>query len=371
MAISLNKILLSFLSRRLGRSATRLELLPRIKAYGDVLPELSALEKRSIMSVWDPISNKLDFDYWRFYKALMGECNPLLVPDNLYWSSIIRVLNPVSLTRTYINKSLYPIIFRGVPQPQILLNVINGTIYDCNMDRVSLEDAAKILTGYDDEIVVKPTVATSGGAGVKQVKPHLSFSEMKRILSEYGQNYICQKKVRQSKYTSIFNESSLNTFRVNTLNLNGKISCECLMMRHGTEGAIVDNFAMGGVACGMNNDGVFNGNNFNNEFKKRVYLQDGTPYSSHSIPGISTVIQLAIDSHQRFMPHIGHAAWDFAIDEDNNPLMIEVNLMLPGIILEQLSSGSSIFGDRIEEVILYVSRRAWKLPWTEYVGGWQ
>lgn len=373
MTLNPNKILLQALSNRLGRSATKLELVPRIKTIGKALPTLSDTEKGTIVNLWERIEAKeINLDYWRFYKAFSkGDVNPLFVPDNIYWSRIIRALNPVSLTRTYINKSLYPIIFKGVRQPEILVNVINGIPYNGKMDRITEDSMAKILYGFGDDVIIKPTVATSGGRGVSKIGSTLDIKEIRHILSSYGKNYICQGIVRQSASTAVFNPTSLNTFRVNTININGKTTCECVMMRHGLSGSVVDNFAVGGVVCGMNADGKFNGNNFNAELKLLSHLQNGTPYNSLSIPKITDVIDYAIDSHQRFMPHIGHAAWDFALDNEDKPIMIEVNLMLPGILMEQLTSCGSIFGERTDEVIEYAIKRNKHLAWTEFVGGWQ
>lgn len=372
MIFNVNKTLVKLLSDRLGRSATRLELTPRISLLGSRLPELTADEKLAIMGIWSGIGrNIVDFDYWRFYKALGGKLSPNLVPDNIYWSRIIRALNPASLTRTYINKNLYPIIFKGLRQPDILVNVIDGVSYNSDMERITPEEAVKIVCAYGNDFIIKPTTATSGGRGVTKLKAGTEPDEIRHTLLKYGRKYICQGAVRQSPHTAVFNNSSLNTFRVNTLNINGNVTCESLMMRHGQAGNFIDNFAAGGVVCGMDTRGRFNGNNYNSLLQRVTQLQDGTPYNSMTIPAANLVTEAAIDAHRYFMPHIGHAAWDFALDENNNPVMIEVNLMLPGIVMEQLTSGSPIFGSRTEEVINYAAKRNKTISWTEYVGGWE
>ncbi len=373
MQVSVNKMLLNLLSNRLGRSATRLELLPKIAKAGRALPGLTDDEKSVIHRIWSPLKpSDINFDYWRFYKAFFGEeLSAQFVPDNIYWSRIIRALNPVSLTRTYINKNLYPIIFKGVRQPKVYVNVIDSVIYNENMESISIQKAVDILSKSDTDIIIKPTRATSCGAGVKKITSGLSKSEIERVLRAYGHDYICQSVIRQSKSTEIFNKCSLNTFRVNTVNINGRVSCENLIMRHGLTGSIVDNLAVGGVACGMTPTGNFNGFCFNAKFQRIDKLSNGSKYIDHAIPAISDVIDQAIDTHKRYLPNIGHAAWDFAIDEDEKPVMIEVNLMLPGIIMEQLSSGQSIFGCRTEEVIDYARRKNQKQSWTEFVGGWE
>lgn len=346
--------------------------MPRIKAVRDKIQPLSKSEKDSIFETWRPLAGKnIELDYWKFYKTLMGGAvSALMVPDNLYWSKIIRTLNPISFTRTYTNKSLYPIIFKGLSQPRTLLNSINGIIYNGNMARLTISEAVKTIADSEEDIIIKPTRETSGGSGIKKIHKKSSPESIKGVLGTYGLNYICQCVVRQSPSTAIFNGASLNTFRVNTLNLNGTTTCECIMMRHGLKDSIVDNFAAGGIVCGMNTKGQFNGVGFNSKLERIDSLHDGMDYTCLSIPAIDKVISQAIDAHQCFMPHIGHAAWDFAIDENEKPVMIEVNLMLPGIISEQLSSGGSIFGERTEEVIEYAKERLPKISWTEFVGGW-
>lgn len=371
MAINPNTLLLKALSNRLGHSADRLELKPRIETLGGKLHELSSEEKASVLHSWKTIGDGIvNPDYWRFYKA-MGVFNPLFVPDNIYWSRIIRTLNPVSLTRTYINKSLYPIIFKGLRQPEIVVNSINGDGYDGDMNRLTATEVLHKVQTFGDDIIIKPTTASSGGSCVSKIAAGTAPEEVKRILERYGRNFICQRAVRQSESTAVFNPSSLNTFRVNTINLNGKTTVECLMMRHGLNGSVVDNFAVGGIVCGMTKDGDYNGTNFNTKLERVSQTQDGSLYQEKVIPAINKVLAAATDAHQRYMPHIGHAAWDFAIDENENPVMIEVNLMLPGIIMEQLTAGAPIFGDRTEEVINYANRRKQTLRWTEFVGGWE
>lgn len=372
MKLNPNSILLQVLSNRLGRSANKLELEPRIRQIDGKLQPLTDTEKSDIHNRWGEIADgNLILDYWRFFKTMLDQpANSLFVPDNIYWSRIIRALNPVSLTRTYINKNLYPIIFKGLHQPTVLVNVINGVAYDGKMNRLTIEEAVTKLSDYNDDIIIKPTTATSGGRGVTKIGKDTPSDEIKKILASYGKNYICQGIVHQSKSTAVFNETSLNTFRVNTVNINGKTTCECLMMRHGLDGSIVDNFAVGGVVCGMTVDGKYNGNNYDTSMRRFSQLPDGTPYASISIPKIQDVIDQAIQAHQKYMPHIGHAAWDFGIDENEKPIMIEVNLMLPGILMEQLTAGHSIFGNRTDEVIKYALDRNKSIKWTEFVGGW-
>lgn len=196
------------------------------------------------------------------------------------------------------------------------------------------------------------------------------MEDISKILKDYGHSYICQEVLEQSKLTAQFNKTSLNTFRINTLNLNGKITVENIMFRHGRNNSIVDNFGLGGVCCGVNNDGTFIGRAIDaslNNYNKSPF---GVSYCDIVIPETSMIVDYAIRAHRRYLPMIGHAAWDFALSETNTPVFIEVNLGWPGLVSEQLSSGRSIFNGRADEVLAYAQKYYSNLRFTDFLGNW-
>lgn len=111
----------------------------------------------------------------------------------------------------------------------------------------------------------------------------LNEQELATKFQSMGNFWICQSVVHQSAKTAQFNKSSLNTFRINTLFLNGKVSVVNIMFRHGREGAIVDNGGAGGICCGVDAEGQFTGLAFDsklNRFKKTAF---GEVYSKVKI----------------------------------------------------------------------------------------
>lgn len=67
---------------------------------------------------------------------------------------------------------------------------------------------------------------------------------------------------------------------------------------------------------------------------------------------------------------MGHAAWDFALNENEEPVFIEVNLGWPGIMTEQLSSCRPVFGERTQEAIEYAIANQNKMSFTDFIGHW-
>ncbi len=61
--------------------------------------------------------------------------------------------------------------------------------------------------------------------------------------------------------------------------------------------------------------------------------------------------------HRRYMPSMGIVGWDVALDVNNQPIVIEANIINPGILFTQLANSTPIFGERTEEVVQYVVKK--------------
>lgn len=46
--------------------------------------------------------------------------------------------------------------------------------------------------------------------------------------------------------------------------------------------------------------------------------------------------------------------WDFALDDNNTPTLIEANIDIPGIFFEQLANARPLFRERHDEVMQYI-----------------
>ena len=95
------------------------------KFYPPIKVKLTENEVYSINKVWGKLGKKIDFRYWQFYKKL-GMFNASMVPENLYVGYIIRTLNPLKLSKCLQNKNHYPLLFRELKQPEVVVNCIRG-----------------------------------------------------------------------------------------------------------------------------------------------------------------------------------------------------------------------------------------------------
>lgn len=355
---------------KVARGATDSELLSRIKYFN--LPSLTKDEMQSINDVYAGLDIKIDNRYWQLYKVVLGgKISPCFIPDDIYVSRILRLLNPIKFASPLQNKNIYPVLYRELNQPQILINCINGVMRDRSDASLTLDKAEEVIRNAG-EFIIKASRGTCGGRGVQRFDS-LQTAESKEIrdlLLAYGDFFVVQKCVKQSEQTRKFNKTSLNTFRVNTLNLNGQTSVVNIMFRHGRDGAIVDNGGSGGICCGINVEGRFSGIAVDTKLDRYESTAFGEKYSDQVITVMPSICKTAINAHNMYLPMMGFAAWDFALDEHDNPVLIEVNLGWPGIMLEQMSNAAPIFGDRTHEVLEYCKKRLKTIHRNEFNGDW-
>lgn len=369
MRKQIENILLHALTNRNAKVGTKTELEER---YKQILPppikvKLTENEVYSINKVWGKLGKKIDFRYWQLYKKL-GMFNAFMVPENLYVGYIIRTLNPLKLSKCLQNKNHYPLLFRELKQPEVVVNCIRGVWYNAGMEVLDSKDATRIFADVD-ECIIKPVSESCSGHGIKRVKID-GRTDYQTLFDSYGGNFICQKIVKQYSKTDDINASSLNTFRINTFNVNGLITVEDMIFRHGQQGSVVDNGHGGGVCCGINADGTLSGWGYDAKMKRHTVAPNGVPYMDIKLPEVKILMDFAVNAHRLYLPAMGQVAWDLALDENCEPILIEVNLGWPGVIFDQMANGKPLFGSRTEEIIEYVADNMKYLQWKDFLGNW-
>ena len=317
------------------------------------LSHLTDDEIKKVNFLWGKIPMNIDTLYFKMFKTF--SCfNERYCPDDLFFPYILRSLNRYEYALAFQHKGLIPSLFSGLIKiPNTIVNNINGVNFDADNNPISKEKAADILR-QRDFFIIKPTVESCMGHGVR--KASYNKTNFDSIFNEYKKNFIIQDVVKQSSITSIFNEPSLNTFRITTLYLNGVSSLCSIIFRCGQDNKCVDNGGQGGIMVGVNSNGDFADYGWNNKYKKFAKSSSGAIFKGYNNPKMQEMVCLALNLHEHKLPFIGIIGWDFALDSNNDIVLIEVNLYNPGIQFEQLCPQLPIFGDRTEEVIEYVLR---------------
>lgn len=274
------------------------------------------------------------------------------ISESIMYPYMMRKLNPLKYAAVYANKGMYGILFENINRPYEFLRICNGVVLDHHNNILTIENRLHAIANYDGSVIVKPGADSHGGAGVQILKTK-DIEELRSVIDMYGANCIVQKLVEQSDSTARFNETSLNTFRILTLLLNGKVTVLARMLRCGAKDSTVDNVSSGGMIIDITGTGkLTRGVSFHQiNIEKN---SSGIVLRGETIDEISIVCEFAKSLHAR-IPLCAMVGWDIALDKDNNPVLLESNVMAPDTWVYQMLHGP-IFGDRFDEVIDYVFR---------------
>ena len=312
--------------------------------YGRVIPNISR-----------------GYDFFRAMKQI-DRFDVNYIPSSYYYPFLLRVLNPEKPKKLLCNKSLLKFIYQtSVKQPTTPIRSLAGVYFDENNHPISPSKAKSIIMDSDGPLLYKPSTDSNSGSGIrlfsKNELPELGNSIGNlEILRNGRADFVLQKPVSQSTETSVFNPSSLNCFRVTTLNLHGKVTADSITLKCGPKNSFVDNIGSGkrGVIVGVTSDGELSEHGYYGN-GERCSEHNGIKFKGRRICAINKVIEAALTLHGMIEScHV--IGWDIALDYNNEPVIIEGNTNYPGISLEQMCSGP-IFGERTDEVIAYVYNR--------------
>lgn len=120
-------------------------------------------------------------------------------------------------------------------------------------------------------------------------------------------------------------------------------------MRFGSGGSLVDNVGAGtGYIIGVYEDGRVSSIAMGKDHVVD-HFGERTPLASARVPGIAKVHAFAEDLHHH-LPACSVVGWDIALDEHDDPVLIEANAGNCGALLEQLTY-APLFGDRFDEIM--------------------
>lgn len=288
---------------------------------------------------------KVDLSAHNFYTEKTGQFCVDYMPDDLYFCYIDQFYNDWREVRYADNKCFYRRMFTGVQQPQELASRINGFWYTGDFNRITRQELNALLE-QEPEIVVKKALESEGGRGVYFIKGNQLETVEKNIIDDI----VIQRPIRQHPALSAINSTSVNTIRLMSLLTEEGAKIYSGILRMGIHGARVDNASSGGITCGISWDG---------KLKKYAYTASGIRYEKHmdsgvvfdgyEIPGFAKCMDAVKQLHVQ-VPRFRLVSWDFSIDEQGEPLLVEANLHYGQLDFHQLNNGP-IFGEDTHKIL--------------------
>ena len=301
---------------------------------------------------------KIDLRWHRLYQTFTGNFDKRYFPEILFSTKLELLLCDRLIARQFTDKSMVELLYGnvlGLVIPKTIVLCCSGIYYDGNRTIISKENALKLLKNCGNKII-KKTIDSDSGRGVSIIDVHSGIDQknnvtIENLLNEFGNNFIVQDLVKNSADIRKIYPKSLNTFRVITYIVNGKVYHAPLVMRIGKSGNEVDNIHAGGLFIGVNDDGTLLDTAFT-EFCERYERHPDTniEFNKYKINGIDKMLEKAYVCHG-LTPHMGMISWDFTIDDKDRIVLIEVNLNNQSIWFSQMAHGKAFFGDNTEYML--------------------
>ncbi|MDE5757203.1 MAG: hypothetical protein K2H85_01185, partial [Allobaculum sp.] len=292
-----------------------------------------------------------------------------VVPENIICNYVSPILNPIAFRKVYEDKNIYGKLFKAEALPKTLLRKMGGINLTENYIPIDLtnQQLTLVLIEYN-RVIVKPTIDTSSGRGVKLFERgsdnefHLVNQDEVILTSEfldgeYGNNYIIQECIEQSDFMAALNKDSVNTFRIGSYRSVEDNQPKILFVgiRMGVKGSYVDNTHAGGAKIRVNMDGTL-ADYAVEGFGDIVETHNDINFKTHhlKVPNFDKIISFVKNLHLA-LPHMRLVAFDVMLDKNNEPKLIEYNISGFSTWLPQWT-GQNVLGDYTDEIINYCAK---------------
>lgn len=335
-----------FLPMRLKKKNSEIPMTPRQK--------LSVEEKKKVKDLLGPLCQKSTIRCYEFYKGYGCGFSELYSPNDFYFLAEC-LMNKTWANSFLSHKCCLKYFIPKKNRPLTIVQNIDGHLMDMNDEIISIDQAIGLLE--DAKVFFyKNAINTGGGVGVYKVDVDKIIGNKSDYFKELldGKDFIVQSPVKQSRTMSQFNSSSVNTIRVLSLNLYNRCTILSSFIRMGGKGSVVDNLHgnSGGVLVGIDDKGNLSPWGINQYYEKQDQAPSGVMFQGITINAYNSVKDFVISAHKN-IKEVNLIGWDIAIDENDNPIVIEINLGSADIAAHQVFNGP-VFGERTAEVIDYV-----------------
>lgn len=315
----------------------------------NAIPEIDMEYQRDIKKFWRKYDKFPSTVFHRWYTGANGIKDVKYIPENFFYDVVERHYNDMTLEPAYSDKGMYRKLYSDIKQPTTIFVNMNGFFYDENYNTITKETACLLLQN-EERVIIKPTRDSGGGKNVQflDVKQYDSQSLL-AIFDEYAKDYIVQLPLKQHPQLAALHKQSINTIRVMSMLENDEVSIVSTVIRMGVGNACVDNECSGGINCGVDGNGCLSDVAYDGSGKVYLRHPQGFEFNQGYVPCYDKVIAVIKEQHRK-LPYFGLISWDFTVDENEEPVMIELNLNWCGLNFHQLHHGP-LFGERTEEIL--------------------
>lgn len=324
---------------------------------------LTSEQKQKIDKIYiENYGRKVPYIWHRHFTAFTGKFDEKYIPELLYIPEFEAYMN---LNNEYLNvfsdKNVLPYIAKNadVRMPETICSCTKG-IYRDGKNAIIRRNELMYLISKAGSVFVKPSLDSSSGNGCAIINIESGIDRnsgkmLEDIIKDLGSDFVVQEKLTCHSSLANIYPKSVNTFRIITYLWKNEIKAMPAILRIGSGGNYLDNAHAGGMFIAVDEDGTLHKTAFT-EFKKEYDVHPDTQlrYEGYKIELFPKVLSTAKRMHE-FFPQIGVINWDFTINEEGNPVLIEMNTRGGSIWLAQMAHGKGVFGDDTVEVLKWMS----------------
>lgn len=334
----------------------------RVKIWSEII--LTQEQKNEIDELYiKNYGKKIPYTWHRHFTAFTGNFDKNYFPEHLYIPKFENYMNPdKAYEKVFSDKNLLSYFASniGVLTPKTYFSCVTG-LYRDEFNKIITKDQLFENLKNIGEVFIKPSTDSCSGEGCALINiengiDKYSNKNIFEIVEKLGKNFIIQEKLICHETIKKLYPNSVNTFRVITYRWKDKIENCPVLMRIGQGGKNVDNAHAGGMFIAVEEDGRLHEKAFT-EFKKEyIYHPDSKIiFKNYRIPNIDKIIEAAKNMHS-LLPQIGSYNWDFTLNQEGKPVLIEANIGNGSIWLPQMSHGKGAFGERTPEILRWIAK---------------
>ncbi len=338
-----------------------------------VEPVLTDEEKKEIDEFFMAnLGQKVDYRFHNTYKYYSGKFDVRFMPPAIAMPNLVHYANDMSYINTVNDKNFLPLIAKaaGIKMPTTILSCTHGVFKDGNNKVLTKDEAVEHLLAQDSYIM-KPSVDSCGGRGIVIVDKNSdtkinNAQDVLDLFEQMGEHFVCQKLMKNHKSISDIYPHSVNTIRIITYVHKGEVKATKGVLRLGAGGSRVDNVSAGGMYVAVKDNGELYDYASSDECIRNIKEHPDThvKFEGHVLENYPKVVESAKRMHE-MIPQLAWIDWDFALDEDGEPILIEANCVNGGgLEMIQCSTGEGAFGDDTADILQWI-REANKLPKSE------
>ena len=337
---------------------------------------LTPEQEKEIHDFWDRYSfaYKNDPEIQRKFSGISGRFDPTYIGYGLQLRYLNRYWNHITITLIR-NKNFLDLIFPNAKMPKVIVRNMWARYYTPDRKLITQDQAINLILEElkkdgVDELILKPDDGEEG-KGIIFLNKDSDYEEVKQEFLKMKEQFICQRVVKNHPTYATPHPESLNTLRIATLFVKNRVRIVGTVWRMGVDKQI-DNWTAGGVSCAVSEDGIC-ADHAVDYFGNRVKVHpSGFRFAGHQLYNCKAVIDEAVKLHYT-LPQLRYISWDFAVDEEGDPVLIELNVC-GGVGILQVNGYAPYIDKSTLEGILdehllrrfYYDRVNWNWDYREY-----